>query len=151
MSNWNTDEWEGLISGSACPICRRGQPRGIVAELDATYLTCGENAVLRGYCVLVLKRHVVEPHELSAEEAFAFMRDLQRVGRVVQELTGAVKMNYEIHGNTIPHLHLHIFPRYRGDPFEDQPIDPRRVMASPYEPGEFAAFTQALRSSLKPV
>lgn len=24
------------------------------------------------------------------------------------------KMNYEIHGNTIPHLHLHIFPRSRA-------------------------------------
>jgi diadenosine tetraphosphate (Ap4A) HIT family hydrolase len=36
-------------------------------------------------------------------------------------------MNYEIHGNTIPHLHMHLYPRYSGDPFEGEPIDPRRV------------------------
>ena len=53
------------------------------------------------------------------------MRDLQRVSKIVQEITGAVKLNYEIHGNTIPHLHVHLFPRYKGDPFEDGPINPR--------------------------
>ena len=33
------------------------------------------------------------------------------------------KMNYEIHGNTIPHLHLHLFPRFENDPFAGRPID----------------------------
>jgi len=33
------------------------------------------------------------------------------------------KLNYEIHGNTIPHLHMHLFPRFDGDPFEGRPID----------------------------
>ena len=31
-------------------------------------------------------------------------------------------MNYEIHGNSIPHLHLHLYPRFPGDPFEGRPI-----------------------------
>ena len=31
-------------------------------------------------------------------------------------------MNYEIHGNSIPHLHLHLYPRFSGDPFEGRPI-----------------------------
>ena len=41
--------------------------------------------------------------------------------------------NVEIHGNTIPHLHTHIFPRYPGDPFEGKPIDPR-LRASDFVP-----------------
>ena len=32
-------------------------------------------------------------------------------------------MNYEIHGNTIPHLHLHLYPRTAEGPFVGQPID----------------------------
>lgn len=36
-------------------------------------------------------------------------------------------MNYEIHGNTIPHLHMHLFPRFDGDPFEGRPIDGRQT------------------------
>ena len=33
------------------------------------------------------------------------------------------KINYEIHGNTVPHLHLHLYPRFDGDPFAGRPID----------------------------
>lgn len=48
------------------------------------------------------------------------------VARVLGELFQPAKLNYEIHGNTIPHLHLHLFPRFAGDPFVGGPIDPRR-------------------------
>jgi len=124
MSKWNSTEWKALCSGEACPICLSGKPLGIVAELSATYLTSSPESPMRGYCCLVLKRHAVELYELSADEACALMRDLQRVAAAIQEITGAVKLNYEIHGNTIPHLHVHLFPRYKGDPFEEGPINP---------------------------
>jgi diadenosine tetraphosphate (Ap4A) HIT family hydrolase len=149
VSRWNSDAWEGLVRGTDCPICLSGKPLDVVVDLEASYLTCSEHqAPLRGYCVLVLKRHAVEPHELAPAEGAAFMRDLQIVSRVVQQITGAVKMNFEIHGNTIPHLHLHVFPRYRGDPFEGRPIDLRAVQASHYAPAEFAEFIRQLQSRL---
>jgi diadenosine tetraphosphate (Ap4A) HIT family hydrolase len=149
MSKWNALEWEGLLNGSACPICRDGKPYGIVAELPTSYLTSSPHGATRGNCTLFLKRHAVELYELSADEAFAFMRDLQSAAEVIQRITGAVKMNYEIHGNTIPHLHLHLYPRFRGDPFENGPINPRLVQESPYEAGEFEAFVQKLQAGLK--
>lgn len=148
MSKWNSEEWESLCNGEACPICLRGQPLGVMAELEATYLTSGPNSPTRGYCALVLKRHAVELHELGREEAHALMSDLQRVSQAVQAITGAAKMNYEIHGNTIPHLHVHVFPRYRGDRFEDGPIDPRQVHTSPYGIGEYEQFEERLRQRL---
>jgi diadenosine tetraphosphate (Ap4A) HIT family hydrolase len=48
-----------------------------------------------------------------------------RVARVLDGLFHPSKLNYEIHGNTIPHLHMHVSPRFPGDPFEGRPIDPR--------------------------
>jgi diadenosine tetraphosphate (Ap4A) HIT family hydrolase len=36
-----------------------------------------------------------------------------------------VKVNYEIHGNTVPHLHAHVYARFRGDRFIGGPIDNR--------------------------
>ena len=48
------------------------------------------------------------------------------VAEAAGRATGAAKLNYEIPGNTIPHLHMHLFPRFRGDPFADGPIDARR-------------------------
>lgn len=76
------------------------------------------------------------------------MRDLQRVAAAIQEITRAVKMNYEIHGNSIPHLHVHLFPRYKGDPFEDGPINPRLIRESPYGKGEFESFRRTLQARL---
>lgn len=54
-----------------------------------------------------------------------------------------VKMNYEIHGNSIPHLHMHFFPRYRGDQFEGQPINPRLVVQPVYAPAKFERVRDA--------
>ena len=103
---------------------------------------------MRGYCCLVLKRHAVELYDLSADEASALMDDIQRVAKVLQAITGAVKLNYEIHGNTIPHLHVHLFPRYKGDPFENRSIDPRLIRESPYKEGEFESFLCLLQARL---
>ena len=57
-------------------------------------------------------------------------------------------MNYEIHGNTIPHLHMHLFPRYVGDAFENQPINPRIVKTAVYAAGEFADFAARVQDAL---
>ena len=148
MSKWNSPEWEALYSGEACPICQAGQPFGTIAELNSTYLTSRRESPMRGYCCLVLKRHAIELYELSTEEACAFIGDVQRVAEAVQKITGAVKLNYEIHGNTIPHLHVHLFPRYPGDPFENGPIDSRLVEGSPYKEKEFESFKQLLQARL---
>jgi diadenosine tetraphosphate (Ap4A) HIT family hydrolase len=112
-------------------------------------VTAGEDAPLRGTCAFFARRHVVELHELTRDEAAAYVHDLQRVARAVQTLTGAPKLNYEVHGNTIAHLHTHIFPRYHGDPFQGGPIDPRRAVGPVYAPGEFAAFAGALREAVE--
>jgi diadenosine tetraphosphate (Ap4A) HIT family hydrolase len=148
MSKWNSTEWKALCSGEACPICLSGTPFEIVAKLNATYLTSSPDSPMRGYCCLVLKRHAVELYELTGDEACALMRDLQRVSEVVQEITGAFKLIYEIHGNTIPHLHVHLFPRNKGDLFENGPINPRLIKESPYGAGEFENFTRTLQARL---
>jgi diadenosine tetraphosphate (Ap4A) HIT family hydrolase len=150
VSKWsNSEEWARLRSAETCPVCLRGRPSDIIAELDASFLMAGEDAPLKGYCFLLLNRHAVELYELAPEEANAFIRDVQRAAQAVHEITGAVKLNYEIHGNTIPHLHLHLFPRYVGDAFEHQPINPRIVKTPVYAPGEFAEFAARLRAAVK--
>ncbi|HEV3469623.1 MAG TPA: HIT family protein [Pyrinomonadaceae bacterium] len=150
MSKWsNPEEWARLRSGESCPICLQGKPTNIIAELEVSFLTAGEETPIKGSCALFFKRHAVELYELSPEEAAAFMRDAQRASKAVHEATGAIKMNYEIHGNTIPHLHMHLFPRYVGDAFEGRPIDPRVVTAPVYAPGEFAGFIADVQMHLR--
>lgn len=149
MSSWTDPErWASLTSGSACPICRDGGPTSPFAQLEVSTLALPDGGPLKGYAVLFTRRHVVELHDLSPDEAAAFMRDVQRTGSALQSVTGAIKLNYEIHGNTIPHLHVHFFPRYPGDPFEGGPIDPRGSPHQLYAPGEHARLGNALRAAL---
>jgi len=100
----------------ACPICDRGEPLDVIAELAATWATAAAEAPLPGYVCVVSKRHVVEPFELPPAELAAFWRESMLIARAVAGLLQPAKMNYEIHGNTIPHLHMHLYPRLPGDP-----------------------------------
>ena len=79
-------------------------------------------AVLPGYACVVARRHVEEPFQLPDDEMVAFWRESMAVARALSSLLEPGKMNYEIHGNSIPHLHLHLYPRFPGDPFEGRPI-----------------------------
>jgi diadenosine tetraphosphate (Ap4A) HIT family hydrolase len=119
-----------------CPICSKRGGWDPVDELEVSSVMTADDGPMRGYCWVPLRRHAVELHDLEPDEAAAYMRDLMRVSRAVQAVTGAVKINCEIHGNTVPHLHTHIFPRYRGDRFENGPIDPRAVKEPVYGAGE---------------
>ena len=144
MSNWNDRAaWQGLLDGSTCPICVRGEPLHIVATLASSWVTMPEHAALPGYVCLVSRVHAVELHDLTGDQAAMFMRDARHLAAAVSLVTGAVKLNYEIHGNVLPHLHMHFFPRQRGDRFEGRPIDPR--IAEPiYAAGEHAAMRERL-------
>ncbi len=137
-----------MRSGADCPICRARAPRDIVAELEVSWVTAGPDSPIAGYACLVFKRHAVELHELTTLEGAAFMRDVQRLSSAVAATTSAVKLNYEIHGNTLPHLHMHFFPRYRGDAFENRPIDPRSVVQPAYGPSQFKDFRQRLVAAI---
>ena len=97
-----------------------------------------------GYVCLVSRVHAVELHDLSAEQAASFMHDAQAVSRALSRVTGAVKINYEIHGNILPHLHMHFFPRYPGDPFEGRPMDPSRVTAGIYPDNQFVVLRERM-------
>jgi len=149
MAPWNDlERWTAMCSGAACPICEHSEPLDVVARLEASWLTMQESAPVRGYACLVARTHAVELHDLPEAEALGFMRDARRVSRAVAAATGAVKMNYEIHGNTLPHLHMHFFPRYRGDMFESAPIDPRAVKQPVYVAGEFVALRAAILQAI---
>lgn len=94
----------------------------MVADLSATWATAGPEAPMRWYVCLIAKRHVVEPYQLPPDERAAFWDDAMHAAQRLADAFEPMKMNYEIHGNTIPHLHLHLLPRTLDDPFSGGPI-----------------------------
>ena len=68
--------------------------------------------VQRGLSMVVWRgRHVVEPTELSDAEGAAYGCEVLAVGRALQDVFAPIKMNYNVLGNGVPHLHTHIVPR----------------------------------------
>jgi diadenosine tetraphosphate (Ap4A) HIT family hydrolase len=117
--------WAGAVDGSTCEICVRGKPLGIVVERPTTWITSDRSAVTRGYLCIVARRHVLEPYELEGAERAAFWEDVLFAAERLARLVAPTKVNYEIHGNSLAHLHAHVYARYRGDRFVGGPIDTR--------------------------
>ena len=65
--------------------------------------------------------------------------------RWVGERSISSKMNINLLGNLVPHLHAHLLPRYEGDPAPGRPIDPGQqvVMLTPDEYQERVRQIQA--------
>jgi diadenosine tetraphosphate (Ap4A) HIT family hydrolase len=122
----------------------------VIAGGASCWVTAPECAPLPGYVCVVSKMHAVEPFDLPQGQQAAFWLDVCSVARAVRDAAGSSKINDEIHGNTIPRLHLHVFPRYPNDPFTGEPIDgtSRRFRRSPAELRELAAATQTALESL---
>lgn len=121
------DEWERRRTPEGCLICRSGGPLDVIAELTTCWVTAPPEAPLRGYVCVVARRHVNEPFEMDLDEQSTFWLESMAIARAVHRATGPIKMNYEIHGNTLPHLHLHLFPRHVDDPYVGGPVDPRQA------------------------
>ena len=108
--------------GEGCPLCAEGRPdeshggaRIFAGEVSDAYLN--RNDIQRGYTIVTWRgRHVAEPTELEPDEAAAYWLEVLRVGAAIERHLGPVKMNYDILGNSVPHLHTHVVPRYADDP-----------------------------------
>jgi diadenosine tetraphosphate (Ap4A) HIT family hydrolase len=121
--------WGELIRGVGCEMCAAGRPevtpygvligRGVHTD---SYLQ--RAAIQRGYTVVIWRgRHVTEPTELSDEEASAYWRDVLTTAKALISYYAPMKMNYETLGNSLPHLHTHLVPRYStGDPNPGRPF-----------------------------
>jgi diadenosine tetraphosphate (Ap4A) HIT family hydrolase len=147
-------EWDALVRGERCPLCRDlaagtapNPYRHVVTDLAVSQLWLAANQFVPGYCVLVHRRHVREPYDLPRDERIAFFEDMSLAGAALERAFGAVKMDFELLGNAVPHLHCHIKPRYYGDPAPGKPIhhDERTLFLSA---DEYAQRVEAVRNAL---
>ena len=104
-------------------------------------------AIQRGYSVVVWRgRHVVEPTELAPDEAALFWTELLRVGQALIDCLEPVKLNYNVLGNSVPHLHAHVIPRYAVDPRPEWPFPFPEEDPPPFPEEELRADVERLRS-----
>jgi diadenosine tetraphosphate (Ap4A) HIT family hydrolase len=118
---WPRD-WAARVAGTTCDLCEDITPDesqwGIRIYRGKTADAVLQRAdVRRGYTLVIWRgSHVTEPTELSPDDAAAYWSDVLTVARGLIEYYQPMKMNYQVLGNTTPHLHTHLLPRYLDDP-----------------------------------
>lgn len=69
-----------------------------------------------GWTMLQTQRHVAGPAHFDDGEAASFGPTLRHLERVLEELTGALRIYTAAMGESFPHFHAHMVPRYAQMP-----------------------------------
>src|SRR5207245_1634902 len=99
-----------------CPAAAPEHVLRKIQDLPASIAILAPDQYYRGYTLVVSKTHATELYHLDERESTQYFRDMLRVAAAVAAAFRPRKMNYEVLGNTVAHLHWHLFPRYDEDP-----------------------------------
>jgi diadenosine tetraphosphate (Ap4A) HIT family hydrolase len=140
------------VSAGACRACQPDWPpaEAFIADCGPARAYLHEDQFFPGWTLLILKRHATELYELERAERVALMEAVTEVARALASAFEAVKMNYELLGNLLPHIHWHLVPRRADDPIPRQPVwtlahEPRAL-----SPSERRARIEVIRRHLRP-
>jgi diadenosine tetraphosphate (Ap4A) HIT family hydrolase len=112
-----------------CLICQRindiknNSNPYFVKELETGYVVIGDYQTYEGYTLFLCKLHISEIHEFDKSFKLKFLTEMALVGEAVYHAFKAIKVNYELLGNTEKsHIHWHYFPRRASDPKPTGPV-----------------------------
>ena len=102
-----------------CPFCEL-DPNRILAEDELTVVYRDGFPVSLGHAVIIPRRHVATLFEATEVEQAALLRALARAKEIIDRHHEPDGYNIGINhglagGQSVPHLHIHLIPRYRGD------------------------------------
>lgn len=115
---------EKLMNKTDCQICSRWDTDADlrIAELDHSYLILNRDQFFPGYTLLFTKEHATELFHLDREVRTGLMEEVSRVAKALYDAFSPTKINYELLGNMVPHIHWHIVPRFASEPLWPRPI-----------------------------
>jgi histidine triad (HIT) family protein len=104
-----------------CKIVAGEIPAQIIAEDELTVAFMDINPATRGHALVVPRRHVADLLEIDPDDLAATVLAAQRLARGATERLGADGVNLlnscgPVARQTVFHLHVHVIPRYSGDP-----------------------------------
>jgi histidine triad (HIT) family protein len=135
------------VNDQDCIFCRiiSGDIQGQIIEQDErTVAFMDINPATRGHALVVPRRHVRDLIEIEPSELEATILAAKRLAAKMPDRLGADGVNLlnscgRAAWQTVFHFHIHVIPRYRGDPLR-LPWTPREG-----DPEEIAQAAQALR------
>lgn len=99
------------------------EPKNLVFyESRVSVAKLNPDQAFEGYSFLTLKWHEEELYKLADKDRKQFLEDMYLVANALSKTFKPDKMNHELLGNSMPHLHWHLIPRYTSDPMWGRPI-----------------------------
>src|ERR1700683_4552823 len=127
-----------------CQILAGQIPATIVGEDERTVAFMDINPATRGHVLVIPRTHAADLLSVDPDDLRAVAVASQRQAALAKERLGAEGVNLvnscgALAWQTVFHFHMHVIPRYTGDPLR-LPWVP-----APGDPAEIAAAAQDLR------
>jgi len=101
-----------------CEIARHAIPAAIVFEDDNSVAFLDHRPLFHGHCLLIPKDHAETLADLPQDAVGPLFQTAQLLAKAVEQGMSAdgsfVAVNNRI-SQSVPHLHIHIVPRRKGD------------------------------------
>ncbi|MFZ4058010.1 MAG: HIT family protein [Ferruginibacter sp.] len=106
-----------------CPFCKLDETRKLIIQSEAVFAIFDKFPVSNGHALIIPKRHCSNYFELSLNEQIESWNLLSKVKDILTEALNPDGFNIGINinesaGQTVPHVHIHLIPRYKGDVVE---------------------------------
>jgi diadenosine tetraphosphate (Ap4A) HIT family hydrolase len=112
------------MNTSDCIMCNRWEQDSDlrIAELTHSYVILNRDQFFPGYTLLFTKKHVTELFHLDKLVRSELTEEISNTAKALHAVFQPDKINYELLGNMVPHMHWHLVPRFSSDALWPRPI-----------------------------
>jgi histidine triad (HIT) family protein len=128
-----------------CAIINGTTPAEIVYQTPDLIAFLDHKPLFHGHVLLVPKTHVRLLSDLPTSLVPAFFETAQRLERAVEDglgVDGSMILINNVVSQSVPHLHLHVIPRVKGDGLRFW-LGPRHPYDEAHPAAEYAAKIRA--------
>ncbi|MBS1594099.1 MAG: HIT family protein [Bacteroidetes bacterium] len=103
-----------------CPFCKDDIKDIAFLESENFYVIYNYAPILPGHSLVIPKNHIQSLLELDENQHLEFFQLSLKAAKLILKVFNADSFNWTVQekppaGQSIPHLHLHIFPRHEHD------------------------------------
>lgn len=141
-----------MTMNNDCLYCNKNQVQKDlmieVCDLEVSTVYLFKEQTHKGRCIVAYAEHNIELYELEGIGLLSYMEDVNKVARAIKELYNPVKINYGAYSDKLPHLHIHLVPKYvdGADYGSTFAMNPQKTYLSD---AEYAEMVDQLRKKLK--
>lgn len=135
-----------------CFYCENGEKLNSlmleICKLPNSIVYLNRDQKHKGRLIVLFKDHKTEYFQLTEEENSGYFKELAIAAKAVYQLYHPDKINYATFGDNVPHVHVHVVPKYKdglnwGNPFDD--TLPKKLLTDK----EYAEMIQEIRAEIK--